>query len=70
MDYTFFPSEVWMVERLMHFFFTTDKPLKSYVYDEAKLAQKIDEIKDKSNWMPRRSIKDRLLKHPNQVLFH
>jgi hypothetical protein len=49
MDYAFFPSEVWMVERLMHYFFTTDTPLKQYVYDETKLMNHISDIPDNSN---------------------
>jgi hypothetical protein len=55
MDYSFFPSEVWMVERLMHYFFTTDTPLKDYVYDEAKLISLISDIRDQSNWEPSRN---------------
>jgi hypothetical protein len=60
MDYAFFPSEVWMVERLMHYFFTTDTPLRSYVYDETILDQRIEELKDKSSWMPSRGFKNKL----------
>lgn len=52
MDYKFFPSEVWIVERLMHFIFTTDRPLKNYVYDESVFLDKINKLPDQSSWVP------------------
>jgi len=60
MDYAFFPSEVWMVERLMHYFFSTDTPLKSYVYEEANLEQQIKNLEDKTGWIPKRSLKNKI----------
>lgn len=61
MNYSFFPSEVWMVERLMHFFFTTNLPLKQFVYDENRVIKSIHALPDNSAWVGKNSRKDRLL---------
>lgn len=52
MDYDFFPSEVWMVERIMNIIFDSDWPLKSYVYNQPELFQRIDELDDLTEWQP------------------
>jgi hypothetical protein len=62
MGYSFFPSEVWIVERLMHFFFTTEAPLKQFVYDEEILLQAIENLPDRSNWNSKKRFRDRLNK--------
>ena len=62
MEYEFFPSEVWMVERLMNIIFDSDWPLRSYVYNKMELFEMISRIPDcsketsknkKKNWIER-----------------
>lgn len=56
MEYDFFPSEVWMVERLMHSIFYCAWDLQDYVLDEELLFSKIDSLPNLQSWTPRRGI--------------
>lgn len=52
MDYGFFPSEAWMVERIMGVIFDSDYQLRSYVYSEPELFKEIAKLPDLSGWQP------------------
>jgi hypothetical protein len=48
LDYDFFPSEAWIVERLLHTIFFSEQDFKDYVYDEEKFLTAISELPDRS----------------------
>jgi hypothetical protein len=58
MEYEFFPSEVWMVERMMNIVFDSDWPLKRFVYNKTELFKMISRIPDRSNWSPKNKKKN------------
>jgi hypothetical protein len=49
LSYGLFPSEAWMVERMMHTVFSANYELQDYVYDEQEMMLRIDELPDRSN---------------------
>ena len=49
MEYEFFPSEVWMVERIMNIIFDSNWPLRKFVYNQKELFEMISLIPDRSN---------------------
>jgi hypothetical protein len=57
LSYEFFPSEAWIVERLLHTIFFSNQKFKSYVYDTEKFLSEISKIPDRSqDEQPRKSL--------------
>lgn len=48
LSYEFFPSEAWMIERLLHTIFFSEDKFKNYVYEEEDFLQEIRSITDRS----------------------
>ncbi len=53
LNHSFFPSEAWMVERIMSVIFDSDLRLKTFVYNNRILFEQIENLPDISNWQPR-----------------
>ena len=52
LDYDFFPSEAYIIERVMNIIFTADWQLHPWVYDEKELLSRIGQLPDLSNSVP------------------
>ena len=48
LSYEFFPSEAWMVERLMNIIFTSSWELQPYVFNELEFLERIAALPDRS----------------------
>ena len=48
LDYDFFPSEAWIVERLLHTIFFSEQDFQDYVYDKEKMLKAISELPDRT----------------------
>lgn len=68
MEYDFFPSEVWMVERLMDSIFDSAWELQDYVFDEGALFSRIDSLPDLRDWKPDSNISLRIRRKFAQFL--
>lgn len=60
LEYDFFPSEAYIIERIMNIIFTADWQLHSYVFDEKELLNRIDQLPDLSNYNPKHLKRSRL----------
>jgi hypothetical protein len=60
LEYDFFPSEAYIIERIMNIIFTADWQLHSYVLDEKELLNRIDQLPDLSNSIPKHLKRSRL----------
>lgn len=49
LSYTFFPSEAWMVERILHTIFFSQEEFKPYVYSEEEFLLEISKLPDRSS---------------------
>lgn len=48
LNYDFFPSEAWIVERLLHTIFFSEQDFQDYVYEKEKMLKAISELPDRS----------------------
>jgi len=60
LDYNFFPSEAYIIERIMNVIFTTDWQLHPYVFNEKDLLDRIDQLPDLTNSIPKHLQRSRL----------
>ncbi len=49
LSYEFFPSEAWIIERLLHTIFFSEQEFNEYVYDVEEFLAAISKIPDRSN---------------------
>jgi hypothetical protein len=67
LNYEFFPSEAWMVERLLHTIFFSEQEFKDYVYNVEEFLEEISRIPDRS--LEKRKEKTKLEIVKNKVYF-
>jgi hypothetical protein len=60
LDYDFFPSEAYIIERVMNIIFTVDWKLHPWVFDENELLNRIEQLPDLTNSLPEHFNKSRL----------